>query len=166
MLTYPYNAEGDYDASKEYYIEIDARDPEGVYIPGVYGTGMDWSYGEVSITSMVYYYMAAQGATLEDCKDAGVCGILADGVITFPAKGLLISMAGYKDGNFFSSNVNGLWTLDMSNMTPAGAAAAKAPAARISTERELNSVENGVNIPVRFKKIDNSFMTPVNAELK
>ena len=163
---YPYNAEGDYDASKEYYIEIDARDPEGVYIPGVYGTGMDWSYGEVSITSMVYYYMATQGATLEDCKDAGVCGILADGVITFPANGLLISMAEYRDGNFFSSNVNGLWTLDMSNMTPAGAAAAKAPAARISTERELNNVENGVNFPVRFKKIDNSFMTPVNAELK
>ena len=163
---YPYNAEGDYDASKEYYIEIDARDPEGVYINDVYGTGMDWGYGEVSITSMVYYYMATQGATLEDCKDAGVCGILADGVITFPAKGLLISMAGYQSGNFYPSNVNGLWTLDMSNMTPAGAAAAKAPVARISTERELNSVENGVNIPVRFKKIDNSFMTPVNAELK
>ena len=135
---YPYNAEGDYDTSKEYFIEIDATDPEGVYIPGIYGTGMNWGYGEFSIGSMAYYYMAAQGATFEEVKDAGYCGVLADGVITFPAKSLLISLSEYNGGNFYTSNNNGAFRLDMNDMTPAGAAPAKAAAARISAKRELD----------------------------
>lgn len=135
---YPYNEEGDYDTSKEYFIEIDATDPEGVYIPGIYGTGMNWGYGEFSITSMAYYYMAAQGATFEEVKDGGYCGILADNVITFPAKSLLISLSEYNGGNFYTSNNNGAFRLDMNDMTPAGAAPAKAAAARISAKRELD----------------------------
>ena len=135
---YPYNAEGDYDTSKEYFIEIDATDPEGVYRPGIYGTGMNWGYGEFSIGSMAYYYMAAQGATFEEVKDGGYCGILADNVITFPAEGLLISMAEYNNGSLYKSNKNGAFRLDMTDMSPVGAAPAKAPAARISAKRELD----------------------------
>ena len=135
---YPYNAEGDYDTSKEYFIEIDATDPEGVYIPGIYGTGMNWGYGEFSIGSMAYYYMVSNGATFEEVKDAGYCGVLADGVITFPAKSLLISLSEYNGGNFYTSNNNGAFRLDMNDMTPAGAAPAKAAAARISAKRELD----------------------------
>lgn len=135
---YPYNAEGDYDTSKEYFIEIDATDPEGVYIPGIYGTGMNWGYGEFSITSMAYYYMASNGATFEEVKDAGYCGVLADGVITFPAQSLLISLSEYNGGNFYTSNNNGAFRLDMNDMTPVGTAPAKAAAARISAKRELD----------------------------
>ena len=135
---YPYNAEGDYDTSKEYFIEIDATDPDGVYIPNLYGTGMNWGYGEFSITSMAYYYMAAQGATFEEVKDGGYCGILADNVITFPAEGLLISMAEYNNGSLYKSNKNGAFRLDMNDMTPAETAPARAAAARISIKRELN----------------------------
>ena len=141
---YPYNEEGDYDTSKEYFIEIDATDPDGVYIPGLYGTGMNWGYGEFSITSMAYYYMAAQGATFEEVKDGGYCGILADNVITFPAEGLLISMAEYNNGSLYKSNKNGAFRLDMNDMTPAGAAPAKAAAARISAKRELNVTSQAV----------------------
>ena len=141
---YPYNAEGDYDTSKEYFIEIDATDPEGVYIPGIYGTGMNWGYGEFSIGSMAYYYMASNGATFEEVKDAGYCGVLADGVITFPAKSLLISLSEYNGGNFYTSNNNGAFRLDMNDMTPAGAAPAKAAAARISIKRELNVTSQAV----------------------
>ena len=141
---YPYNAEGDYDTSKEYFIEIDATDPEGVYIPGIYGTGMNWGYGEFSIGSMAYYYMASNGATFEEVKDAGYCGVLADGVITFPAKSLLISLSEYNGGNFYTSNNNGAFRLDMNDMTPAGAAPAKAAAARISAKRELNVTSQAV----------------------
>ena len=162
---YPYNEEGDYDTSKEYFIEIDATDPEGVYIPGIYGTGMNWGSGEFSITSMAYYYMATQGASLEDVKDAGVCGVLADNVITFPAEALLISMANYKDGNFYTSNANGLFKLDMTDMQPVEAAAAKAPAMRNYVERELKNVEGGIKFGIRGKMIDNSFMNLVEAEL-
>ena len=135
---YPYNEEGDYDTSKEYFIEIDATDPEGVYMPGVYGTGMNWGYGEFSISSLAYYYMATNGATFEEVKDAGYCGVLADGVITFPAKSLLISLAEYNGGNFYYANNNGAFRLDMSDMTPVEAAPAKAAAARISAKRELD----------------------------
>ena len=141
---YPYNAEGDYDTSKEYFIEIDATDPDGVYIPNLYGTGMNWGYGEFSITSMAYYYMAAQGATFEEVKDGGYCGILADNVITFPAEGLLISMAEYNNGSLYKSNKNGAFRLDMNDMTPAETAPARAAAARISIKRELNVTSQAV----------------------
>ena len=163
---YPYNEEGDYDTSKEYFFEIDATDPEGVYMPGIYGTGMNWGYGEFSLTSMAYYYMAVQGATFEDVKEAGYCGVLADNVITFPAEGLLISMAEYNNGGLYTSNKNGAFKLDMSNMTPVEAAPAKAPAARINGERELNNVEGGLKLGIRAKKIDNSFLTLKAAEIE
>ena len=163
---YPYNEEGDYDTSKEYFFEIDATDPEGVYIPGLYGTGMDWSYGEFSITSMAYYYMVAEGATFEDVKEAGHCGILADNVITFPAEGLLISMANYQNGNLYISNKNGAFKLDMSNMTPVEAAPAKAPAARINGERDFNNVEGGLKFGIRGKMINNPFLTLEAGEIE
>ena len=163
---YPYNEEGDYDTSKEYFIEIDATDPDGVYIPGLYGTGMNWGYGEFSLTSIAYYYMVAEGATFEEVKDGGYCGILADNVITFPAGGLLISMADYENGNLYTSNNNGAFKLDMSNMTPVEAAPAKAPAARINGERELNNVEGGRKFGIRAKKIDNSFLTLKDAVIE
>ena len=164
-IIHPYAAYGA-DTSKEYFIEIDATDPEGVYIPNVYGTGLDAGKGKVSITSMAYYYMATQGASLEDVKDLGYCGIFADNVITFPAKVLMISMSGYNDGAWYKSNANGAFKLDMSNMTPVEAAAAKAPAMRNYVERELKNVEGGIKFGIRAKKIDSSFMTPTNAELK
>ena len=153
---YPYNEEGDYDASKAYFFEIDATDPTAVYIPGIYDLGCDWGYGNFSISSLAYYYMAAKGATLEDVKAAGFCGILADKVITFPAESLLISMAGYKEGGLHTSNVNGAFKLDMSNMTET----AEAPAARNAAAR-VNVELQGKNMGkvASFKKIDNSFLT-------
>lgn len=155
---YPYNEEGDYDASKEYFIEIDATNPEAVYIPGLYGTGMNWGYGEVSISSMAYLYMVRDGAALEDIAAAGFCGIYADDVITFPAESLLISMADYNNGGLYKSCVNGLWKLDMSNMEPVEAAPAKAPAARRAAKREFKGAE-GANFHIGCRKIDSSFQT-------
>lgn len=164
-IIHPYAAYGA-DTSKEYFIEIDATDPEGVYIPNVYGTGLDAGKGEVSITSMAYYYMATQGASLEDVKDAGYCGIFADNVITFPAKVLMISMSGYNDGAWYKSNANGAFKLDMSNMTPVEAAAAKAPAMRNYVERELKNVEGGIKFGIRAKKIDSSCLPICGVEVK
>lgn len=103
---YPFNEEGDYDATKDYYIEINAQDPEGVYIT-LSNTGMAWSdYGEVSIWSLASYYME-KGKTLEEVKAAGYCGTLKDGIITFPVESLLISMANYQNAGFYKANVNG-----------------------------------------------------------
>ena len=150
-MIHPYAAYGAA-TDKEYYIEIDATDSEGVYIPSAYGTGFDAGYGEISIASMAYHYMATQGASLKDVKDAGYCGILADNVITFPANALIISMAGYNNGAWYKSNINGAFKLDMSNMQPIEAAAAKAPAVRA--------------VPTKKLKLDYKRAVPLNKKAK
>ena len=162
---FPYNEEGGYDTSKDYFIEIDATDPEAVWIPGIYDTGCNWGYGNFSVSSFAYNYVAG-GYTLEEVKDAGYCGVLADNVITFPVKTLMVSMAEYKDGQFMYANKNGMFKLDMSNMTEAPAAsAARSAAARVSLERNIVDAEVAVSkIVTHFKKIDNSFLTPMEFE--
>lgn len=63
-------------------IEINATDPEGVYIP-VQSTGLDWGYGVIYIASTGGYY--AQSEDLATLKEAGYLGTLVDGVITLPS---------------------------------------------------------------------------------
>ncbi len=103
---YPYNEPGDFDESKNYYMEINAQDPDGVYITQTV-TGTDWGYGNMIMWSMANYYMVRQGATVEDMKAAGYCGTLKDGVITFPKESLLFGMADYNDGGLYPANANG-----------------------------------------------------------
>ncbi len=101
------------------HIDIDATDPEGVWIEGWQSTGLDVGYGVMSITSMAWYH-----TTKAEAKDAGLCGVLTDGVITFPANGLIVKMGGKVN----QANTNGEWKLDLNNMQPAETAVAKAPA--------------------------------------
>ena len=99
---YPYNNEGDYDASKNYYIVIDACNPEKVSIDLSY-TGMNWGYGEFYVWSMAQYVMA-NGGTEADALP--YWGKLENGVITFPAQALVSGMGdeymsyGNKNGKF------------------------------------------------------------------
>lgn len=106
------------------HIDIDATDPEGVWIEGWQSTGLDVGYGVMSITSMAWYQVNRAGATKAEAKDAGLCGVLTDGVITFPANGLIVEIG----GNAGYANTNGEWKLDLNNMQPAETAVAKAPA--------------------------------------
>lgn len=145
------------DTTTEYYIEIDATDPEGVWITGPYEIGLDIGLGQMSVTSMAYYQVATtEGATKEDAKAAGLCGIMADGVITFPVKGLLTMMG----TDAYYGNVNGAFMLDLNNIQPMEAAPAKVNAVRGKASMELNE-ENaeGFSSVVKFKKIDSSFQT-------
>ena len=153
------------DTSKEYYIEIDATDPEGVWIEGTWEVGLDIGAGPMSITSMAWYQANAAGAAKEDVKAAGLCGIYADGVITFPVDGLLSVMG----GKAYYGNRNGAFKLDMTDMKPVGGEeeAAKAPAVRNNISLEINeNAATGFNCGIRGKMIDNSFMTPVSAEIE
>ena len=99
---YPYNSDGDYDASKNYYIVIDACNPEKVSIDLSY-TGMNWGYGEFYVWSMAQYVMA-NGGTEADALP--YWGKLENGVITFPAQALVSGMGdeymnyGNKNGKF------------------------------------------------------------------
>ena len=146
------------DTSKEYYIEIDATDPEGVWINGYYDTGLDIGAGNILVSSYASYLLSNdQDATKEDAKEAGLCGILADGVISFPEKGLVYAMG----SKLYYGNTFGAFKLDMTNMTaeyPESAAAARSAAARSNNSFELNN-DNAIGKVTRFKKIDNSFLT-------
>lgn len=154
---YPYNEEGDYDTSKEYYIEINAQDPTAVYITNS-PTGMNWGYGEISIWSYADYYMA-NGYTLADVKESGMCGTLVDGVITFPAKTLLVNMAEYDNGGFYTANANGAFKVDMTNLQPAATAmSARSVASPSRVVKEQNATS--------FKAASKNYMKGINLDGK
>jgi hypothetical protein len=78
---YPYNEDGDYDTSAPYNIEVNAEDPEGVFIE-TQATGVDWGDGPMFIQSWGARYLAAYD--LETVKANGLLGTVVDGVITLP----------------------------------------------------------------------------------
>ncbi len=113
---YPYNeayddGTADWDLTQTYYMEINACDPNAVYITQQL-TGMDWGYGNVGVWSMANYYMVNGGYSLEEVAAAGYCGTYADGVITFPEATLLINMPDYSDGWYYA-NYNGAFRVVM-----------------------------------------------------
>ena len=88
---YPYNEEGDWDTSMDYYLVIDAQDPEYVMIDKQ-ELGLDWD-GMVSVESDASYYVnrypnmtpADIVAALTSQGADDPFGKFADGTITFPA---------------------------------------------------------------------------------
>lgn len=88
---YPYNDPGDY-VTEDHYLAINVSDPNEVIIPRQ-KIGLNWGYGDVEIATTVP-------------------GTFKDGVITFPAKGLLICMPEYDDG-FYYANANGMFRVVM-----------------------------------------------------
>lgn len=138
------------------YIEIDATDPQGVWIAGVQSTGLDFGDGLIGITSMAWYKADALGATKEAVKEAGLCGVYADGVITFPVDGLFVVIG----GNAYYGNRSGGFALDMTDLlesVPDGNGESAATAARVNMELKAQVVGK-VSL---FKKIDNSFISPM-----
>ena len=141
------------------YIDIDATDPEGVWIVGWYSTGLDLGEGLMSVTSLAWYKADALEATKEEVKEVGFCGTYVDGVITFPTEGLMVQMGGER----YKGNCNGAFALDMTNMLeslPAEAVASRSIVARVMKEIEAEVMGK----VTRFKKIDNSFLTPMDLE--
>ncbi len=141
------------------HIDIDATDPQGVWIAGWQSTGLDIKEkGTVSITSYAWYRANELGATKEDAKAAGFCGVYDNGVITFPVKGLVLQYGGKAA---IYGNLNAAFALDLTNLLdeiPAGEGGeSAAPVARVDM-RPQGEVAGDV---VRFKKIDNSFLAPM-----
>lgn len=79
------------DPDEPHYIIIDASDPTAVSIARQ-SIGVDVGYGLCSFGSIA-------------------AGTLVDKVITFPAQGLIFSMADYEGGAWYYSNGGGLWRL-------------------------------------------------------
>ena len=99
---YPYNEPGDYVTTDKYFM-VNVKNHDKVYIP-YQGLGMDWGYGEFGVVSLISAYF-------EGAPDNW--GTLKDGVITFPQKGILIQMADYKDGGFYTSNGSGAFVIHL-----------------------------------------------------
>ena len=149
---------------EESYIEIDATDPDGVWFEGIQSTGMDVSgNGLMSLMSLGWYQVQTnEGATKEDAKAAGLLGVYADGVITFPADGVAVVIG----SKMYYGQVTTGFKLDMTNLLdeiPAeeGGESA-APAARMMMEIKAEAAGK----VTRFKKIDNSFLTPTDAVIE
>ncbi len=103
---YPYNEEGDFDASKDYWFYIHAEKADMVYFD-YQGTGMDWGYGEFAIWSLAGNYLAAG----KNAEAAEYFGTIKDGVIKFPSSSLLVSMANNNEGAFYYANQNGMFKI-------------------------------------------------------
>ena len=109
---YENNDEGDWDTSKDYYIQINAQNPDFVYVESG-ELGLDWGYGMISITNYAQYLADANGITIDDVMASrpDLFGKLKDGIITMPANSMLISMSNYKDGNLYYTNGSGLFAV-------------------------------------------------------
>lgn len=129
---YPYNEPGDWDDSQDYYLDINAEDPEGVFID-FQESGLLWTPDPLIFGSMAADYLAA-GNSLEDIKAAGLCGTLKDGVITFPPKTLLQIIG--SDGYY--GNVNGAFKV----VLPGATSQAKASACKATTRMESGKAIN------------------------
>ncbi len=132
---YPYNDPGDWDTSSTYYMEINACDPDGVYITPQ-EIGVDWAYGMISVSSMAAYYMS-YGYSFDEVKDAGYCGTMVDGVITFPEDCLLIGMADYYNGGWFTANSYGAFKVVMPGAS--GVKAKKVSAVRQTADKNVKT---------------------------
>lgn len=98
--------EATYDGADHYWV-INATDPDYVYFEPC-ETGVDLGLGAVTATSFVANYLS-QGVTLDKIKAAKpeLFGKLEKGVITMPAKSLLLIMG---DKMYYGSN-NGLFSV-------------------------------------------------------
>ena len=94
---------------------IHAENPNMVYLEP-FETGMDWGYGVITIRSLADHYLEG-GNALEDIAAAGYCGTLENGEITFPVKGMLISMSRQDDGAWYYGNTGGKFSLLLPGFT-------------------------------------------------
>lgn len=117
---YPYNDPGDWDASKDYYIIINATDPEKVYIsPSAVDMGLAWSYGEFYTLNLAGNYVELAEASTDAAKQKEYLdkaepyyGKYENGKITFPANSFYMAMAGLYDGDWsWPGNASGAFSL-------------------------------------------------------
>lgn len=87
------------------YMYIDATDPNKVYMPSLFDTGMalNAEYGNILIWDMAGYYLAKGDAATA----ANYYGKLENGKITFPKGALLVGEAADPQGGLYQANNTG-----------------------------------------------------------
>ena len=117
---YPWNDPGNWDASKDYYIIINATDPEKVYIsPSAVDMGLAWQYGKFYTLNLAGNYVELAEASTDAAKQKEYLdkaepyyGKYENGKITFPANSFYMAMDGLKDGAWnWYGNASGAFSL-------------------------------------------------------
>ena len=105
---YPYNDPGDWDDTQDYYLTIDASDPNYVHVPHS-DLGVDWGYGSWYTMGYVDYLAESNNLSVDDLKGnyASSFGKFEDGVITMPARGMVFQYG----GGLRYANSNGLFAI-------------------------------------------------------
>lgn len=106
---FPENYEGDWDTTQDYYMIIDASNPDKVVV-GYTETGTDWGYGIISFES-VAQYMLENGSTDEEVVEAGMYGKLENSIITFPEKSFYLGMGESYPFPYFTACWDGMFRL-------------------------------------------------------
>ena len=101
---YPYNGPDEFDASQTYYLYIHAEDPDKVWFERQ-ALGNDYGYG------MWNAWSRADWALSRGDDPTPWYGTLKNGEITFPANGILVSMADYKEAGLYAANESGLFSV-------------------------------------------------------
>lgn len=108
-VAYPYNEPGDWDESQDYYLYINATDPDQVFIcdgngdPAFFYSGMDWTYGEFIMSTLASYYLRNGNAA----QAAPYFGNMVDGVIYLAGSSTLCGMSEYNNAGLYSREFNG-----------------------------------------------------------
>lgn len=100
---YPYDH--DWDDSEIHYLYIDATNPNKVFIPSKYYSGMALGEDGQIIVFSIAGLRLSQGRPADA---EGNYGTYKNGVITFPEKALLIAEEFYNDGGLYQANPKGL----------------------------------------------------------
>lgn len=109
---YPFSAKGKFDPDKTTYIEINATDPDFVYImPQTSGLTFNTDDGEIMFADMAGFYIF-RGNAPEVVKAAGYGGIYKDGEISFPTRGMVAGFDNFADGAYYANN-SGLFSIVM-----------------------------------------------------
>ena len=156
---YRWNEEGDWDDSMDYFLEIDATDPENVFI-NKQELGLDWGKGMISVENDGAYYMNKWGATpaqvvavfAENGLDSPF-GTLANGAITFPEDVFTVSFGDYE----FYGNHNGAFKV----VLPEAASQSAIKAAKFA--RRLRAGKARFNAGKKVSNKQMSVMKPVKA---
>jgi len=145
---FPLSEEGTYDPSATTYLEINAQDPDGVYIT-TQDLGANLGDGPLAIVSLGGYYVE-NGYSVEELKGYGYLGTLKDGVITLPSFGIKNSEATYQGYTYIGDKgYYGAYNNEFKLVLPsARSAASKAKASKINSLKRLSKA-NGVQIPMR-----------------
>ena len=141
---FPYNEPGDWDDSKDYYLVINADDPDMVWTE-TFDTVCNWGYGDFLLGSDAGLYVS-NGYSIEEIKEAYkagediLFGKLENNVITFPVDAMLKAMANYNNGAWYYGNHTEEFTIQL-NITEAADAPKAAKAAHVSKNFSGNGVK-------------------------